>query len=56
MPDGQANCSVCGTAVDGPPPLTWSTSTGPRGTAWVCDRCTRMNVRSIEAKLDEEHW
>ncbi len=56
MAEGAATCSSCGTSVDGDPPLTWSTATGPRGTTWVCDRCTRTHVRSIEAKLDEEHW
>jgi len=53
---GPVACSACGTTVEGRPPLTWSTATGPGGTAWVCDRCTREHVRSIEAKLDEEHW
>ena len=51
-----ATCSSCGTTAAGDPPLTWSTATGPRGRTWVCDGCTRANVRSIEAKLDEEHW
>jgi hypothetical protein len=54
--EGPVACSACGTTVVGQPPLTWSTSTEPHGTAWVCDRCTREHVRSIEAKLDEEHW
>ena len=53
---GPVACGTCGTTAPGHPPLTWSTSTGPHGTTWVCDRCTRANVRSIEAKLDEEHW
>ena len=48
-------CSGCGSAVPGNPPLTWS-SAGPRGAIWLCERCTRENVRAIEAKLDEEHW
>jgi transposase len=53
-----ASCSVCGTTVEGDPPLTWSTATatGPRGRTLVCDRCTRDNVRSIEARLDEQWW
>jgi len=58
-PRGQASpaatCSRCGTCAP-EQPLTWSTATGPRGTILVCDRCTREHVRSIEAKLDEEHW
>lgn len=49
-------CSLCGTTAEGDQPMTWSTATGPRGTTLVCDRCTRDNVRAIEAKLDEEFW
>lgn len=49
-------CSACGTTAPDDRPLTWSCATGPRGTSWLCDRCTREHVRSIEAKLDEEHW
>jgi len=49
-------CSVCGATAAGEALLTWSTSTGPRGRRAVCDRCTRENVRSIEAKLDEQWW
>jgi transposase len=55
-PPARATCSACGTTVEGDPPLTWSTSTGPRGRTVVCDRCTRDNVRSIEAKLEQEWW
>ena len=49
------SCAVCGTTVEAPP-LTWSSSRGPRGTTWTCDSCTRRNLRAMEAKLDEEHW
>jgi hypothetical protein len=49
-------CSVCGTTLCGDVPLTWSTSTGQRGTTYVCDRCTREHLRAIEAKLEREHW
>ncbi|MEX2291526.1 MAG: hypothetical protein WD794_14535 [Mycobacteriales bacterium] len=50
------SCSVCGTSVTGKPPLTWSTTTGPLRRVLVCDRCTRENLRSIEARLDEVWW
>ena len=56
MADSPATCGSCGASVDGVPPLTWSTSAGRDGMTWVCDRCTREHLRSIEAKLDEEHW
>lgn len=51
-----ATCTVCGSTVEGEPPLTWSVSTGPRGRTLTCERCTREHVRSIEAKLDEQWW
>ena len=51
-------CSVCG-AREPARPLTWTIQAG-RGrsaaTELVCDRCTRDNVRSMEAQLDREHW
>ena len=49
-------CSLCGTSACAPAPLTWSSSTGPRGTTWACASCTRTHLRAMEAKLDEEHW
>ena len=56
MADEPASCSRCGTTVDGSPPVTWSRSTGLRGTTLLCDACTRQHLRALEAKLDEEHW
>ncbi len=56
MREETAVCSVCGRTVPEPAPLTWSLSTGPRGTTRVCDTCTREHVRAIEGKLDEEWW
>jgi len=29
---------------------------GVRGQMWLCERCTRENLRAIEAKLDEAWW
>lgn len=49
-------CDTCGAVVEGDPPLTWSVATGPRGTTFTCERCTRENVRAIEAKLEQEWW
>jgi hypothetical protein len=48
-------CVRCGATAD-PPPPTWSMSTGARGVEWICEACTRENVRSIESKLDSEWW
>jgi hypothetical protein len=27
-----------------------------RGVTWICDTCTRTNLRSIEGKLDDSWW
>ena len=50
-----ATCSVCGTVVEDRPP-TWSLQVSERGQTWICERCTRENLRSIEGKLDEAWW
>ncbi|MFL6238382.1 MAG: hypothetical protein ACJ735_02655 [Actinomycetes bacterium] len=50
-----------------PPPATWSlspTERGPEGRAdgptrgieWLCEKCTRENIRGIEGRLDSEWW
>ena len=56
MTEGPRTCSLCAAPADATAPLTWSSATGPRGTSWTCERCTREHVRAMEAKLDEEHW
>jgi len=38
------------------PARTWSLQVGARGQTWLCERCTRENLRAIEAKLDEAWW
>jgi DNA-directed RNA polymerase subunit RPC12/RpoP len=48
-------CSRCGRTVD-EPPLTWTSERTERGQQWLCDKCTRQNVRSIEGRLDEQWW
>jgi len=48
-------CGVCG-AVAEPVPATWSSQVSERGRTWLCERCTRDNLRSIEGKLDEAWW
>ena len=49
------SCSRCGTTVE-ETPATWSLEVGPRGATWICESCTRENIRSIEGKLDEAWW
>ncbi|WP_111766240.1 hypothetical protein [Nakamurella deserti] len=55
-PAAPVTCSQCGTTA-GTPPLTWLLEVDARrGKVWVCDRCARTHLRSIEAKLDQEWW
>ena len=50
-------CSQCAAvAEEEGARLSWSTASTPRATTWTCPACTRANVRSIEAKLEEEWW
>ena len=54
-----AACARCGTLGSAPPgglPAGWSLASSGRGVDGLCAACTRENVRSIEAKLDEEWW
>jgi hypothetical protein len=50
-----STCAVCGTSVE-ERPATWSLQVSDRGATWLCERCTRDNLRSIEGKLDEAWW
>ena len=54
--DQPVACALCGREGRGTALLTWSTAIGPRGTTWTCETCTRLHLRAMEAKLDEEHW
>lgn len=52
-------CDRCGaTSPAGAdrPPLTWTTTATPGGQRWLCDRCAREHLRSIEGRLDEQWW
>jgi hypothetical protein len=48
-------CSGCGAAVE-TAPATWTVQTSPRGTEYLCEHCTRTNVRNIESQLPAEWW
>jgi transposase len=48
-------CARCGTVTE-EAASTWTVQTGPRGTEWLCERCTRENLRAIEGRLDAEWW
>ena len=51
-------CTNCGATApdDGTWRLTWTTGLERGETTWICDRCSRANLRSIEAKLDSAWW
>ena len=55
-PPETTTCGVCGTTTDAPAPVTWSSQSSARGQQWLCERCTRENLRSIEGRLDEAWW
>ncbi|CAN5126378.1 hypothetical protein BH20ACT5_BH20ACT5_25880 [soil metagenome] len=48
-------CTGCGRSED-EAPVTWTSQSTERGQQWLCDRCTRDNLRSIEGRLDETWW
>ena len=49
-------CSLCGATAAGAP-LTWMFEMDKRrGGLLYCDHCARRNLRSVEAKLDQEWW
>ena len=59
MTETRQTCARCGATAPGPDdglPGGWSLATSERGLDRLCDRCTRENVRAIEARLDEEWW
>ncbi len=50
-------CAVCGKAVSAQDvPLTWTTQASACGQQWLCETCTRENLRSIEGRLDGAWW
>jgi hypothetical protein len=57
-PDDTADavaCAWCGTTAN-PVPVTWTVQTAARGVEYLCEPCTRDNVRKIEGSLPTEWW
>jgi hypothetical protein len=51
---GMVSCSSCGATAEAP--LGWMTEVTERGPRYLCDRCSRDNIRSIEGRLDPVYW
>jgi len=49
------SCNWCGTTAD-PVPVTWTVQSSDRGVEYLCETCTRDNVRKIEGSLPAEYW
>lgn len=49
------SCEGCATTLEGPP-VTWTRSVSELGDRWLCECCTRTNLRSIEGRLDQVWW
>lgn len=48
-------CAWCGRSESEAPP-TWTIQTGARGVEYLCESCTRENVRKIESSLPADYW
>jgi hypothetical protein len=53
--DQTVTCALCG-ATEPSLPLGWSTAVERGRIVHHCASCSREHVRSMEAKLDPEHW
>jgi hypothetical protein len=50
-------CDFCGTAVESEdPPLTWTRAVERGEARLYCDVCSRVHLRAMESKLDQEWW
>ncbi|HUF32544.1 MAG TPA: hypothetical protein VMN58_04955 [Acidimicrobiales bacterium] len=49
-------CGATGEAPDDGLPTGWAMSSEGGRTTFLCMRCTRANLRDIEARLSEEWW
>jgi hypothetical protein len=54
-PAAPTSCAWCGATAD-EPPVTWTVQSSDRGLEYLCEKCTRENVRKIEGSLPTEYW
>ncbi len=50
-----AVCALCG-ATEERLPVTWTCSVEGGERRYLCDRCARTHLRSIEGRLDTAWW
>lgn len=58
-PEQELVCRSCGASPDGhdvAATLGWTRTVAGEQVHLHCPRCSRDNVRSMEAKLDEQYW
>ena len=53
--EGPVSCAWCG-AMAAELPVTWTVQASDRGVEYLCETCTRDNVRKIEGSLPTEYW
>jgi hypothetical protein len=53
--DEAVTCDLCGAAAASLP-LGWATAVERGRTVHHCEQCSRVHVRSMEAKLDSGYW
>lgn len=59
MDEHRVTCGMCGTSeacAEGSMPPGWTFTTEAKRVVYLCVKCARENLRSIEAKLPEEYW
>ena len=51
-------CATCGTTAHDATlaAITWTRGVENGRDTWICDRCSREHLRSIEGKLDSTWW
>lgn len=54
---GMTTCDLCGRQEAGAAAtLSWTVSVEQGRRKTYCESCSREHLRSIEGKLDSEHW
>ena len=56
-PTGPVGCDLCAVAAPHPPTPDWTVQRGNDGElAYLCPGCTRVHIRSIEARIAPQWW